>query len=256
MEVIKVKIDDLILDPNNARTHDEKNINSIKGSLTKFGQQHPIIIDKNNMVLAGNGRVGAMKALDWSEVDCVVSDLDTITEKTAFALADNRTAELATWDADILSDTLNALKMDEFDLDSIGFELDDLGNFISEGSQDDAGEYTAKIEAPIYEITGAKPAINELFDLEKSSALLKKIDKSNVPDEVKIFLTQAAGRHTVFNYENIAEYYAHADKDVQELMEDSALVVIDFDKAIEDGFVKLVSEMENEFLNQKEVKDE
>ena len=58
-------------------------------------------------------------------------------------------------------------------------------------------------------------------------------------EEVRDFLQYAATRHVVFNYQNIAEFYAHADKETQELMERSALVIIDFDKAIENGFVEM-----------------
>lgn len=126
MEIKQLELSKLIPDPNNARKHDDKNLDSIKGSLVKFGQQHPIIIDKNYMVLAGNGRLEAAKSLGWETIACVVSDLETITEKTAFALADNRTAELATWDDDILKETLQGLKDDDFELGDIGFDIDDL----------------------------------------------------------------------------------------------------------------------------------
>jgi len=64
-----------------------------------------------------------------------------------------------------------------------------------------------------------------------------------LPEEIKAFLRAAAERHVVFNYANIAEFYAHADKGLQALMEDSALVIIDFNKAIEQGFVRLNEDM-------------
>lgn len=104
-------------------------------------------------------------------------------------------------------------------------------------------QYTKKIKAPVYQITGEKPELFELFDLKKSDELLQKIQKSPIPDSIKPFLRAAAHRHTVFNYQAIAEYYAHAPKDVQLLMEDSALVVIDFKKAIESGFVQLTKDL-------------
>ena len=64
-----------------------------------------------------------------------------------------------------------------------------------------------------------------------------------MPDDVKGFLMAAATRHIVFNYENIAEFYAHQDKDIQDLMEQSALVIIDYDKAIENGYIKMSKEL-------------
>ena len=66
-----------------------------------------------------------------------------------------------------------------------------------------------------------------------------EVEASNVPDEVKQFLFLASQRHLVFNYAKIADFYAHSDKDVQELMEKSGLVIIDFNDAIANGYVKL-----------------
>ena len=69
--------------------------------------------------------------------------------------------------------------------------------------------------------------------------MIRRINSSNVSDAEKEFLRLAATRHIVFNYERIADYYASANKEMQELMEQSALVIIDFDRAIELGFVQL-----------------
>jgi ParB-like chromosome segregation protein Spo0J len=121
MEVISRKISELYNDPNNARKHDEKNLKAIKGSFTKFGQQHPIIITNKNIVVAGNGRLEAARQLGWTHIDCVVTDLDAF-HASAFSLSDNRTAELATWDELILGSTLQALREDGFDLGEIGFD--------------------------------------------------------------------------------------------------------------------------------------
>jgi hypothetical protein len=79
--------------------------------------------------------------------------------------------------------------------------------------------------------------------------MLEKINRSNVPEKDKALLIAAASRHIVFNYGNIAEYYAHSSKEVQELMEDSALVIIDFNKAIECGFVEMTQEIVGSYVN-------
>ena len=81
------------------------------------------------------------------------------------------------------------------------------------------------------------------MNTEKYEQLVDKIKKSNVSDEQKMFLIQSACRHNVFNYSKIAEYYAHQDREMQELMEQSALVIIDFDDAIKNGFVELKEKM-------------
>lgn len=111
-------------------------------------------------------------------------------------------------------------------------------------------KYSSKIEAPIYEPKNQKPHIRELFDTSKTQRLIRRIEQSNVSDEEKVFLINAAKRHTVFNYEKIADYYAHSNKEMQELMEDSALVIIDFEQAIQKGYVKLCEEIRQQYLTE------
>jgi ParB family chromosome partitioning protein len=122
MIIQRININDLHPDPANARKHDDKNLKAIKGSLAKFGQQKPIVVSASRVVIAGNGTLEAAKALGWTEIDVVETDLSGA-EAIAFALADNRTAELAAWDDDILGKALHALREDGFDIEAIGFEM-------------------------------------------------------------------------------------------------------------------------------------
>jgi hypothetical protein len=124
MEIIKLKIEDLVFDPNNVRKHPTKNIEAIKGSLAKFGQQKPIVIDSKNIVIAGNGTLAAAKELGWKEIAAVRTNLDDL-NKMAFALADNRTSELAEWDIPELNQQLAQLELGDFDIKEIGFDLGD-----------------------------------------------------------------------------------------------------------------------------------
>jgi hypothetical protein len=101
------------------------------------------------------------------------------------------------------------------------------------------GKYTHKIQVPQYEPSEKKPHIEELCNIKKYSQLISDINKSGVSEEEKRFLRFAASRHIVFNYAKVADYYAHASKEMQELMEQSALVIIDMDDAIANGYVKL-----------------
>lgn len=105
-------------------------------------------------------------------------------------------------------------------------------------------KYTAKIDIPHYHITGKKPRISELYDNEKTIKLQKKIRKSNIKDkELEYFLNLCCYRFLEFNYTNIAEYYAHADKTTQELMEELVLVIIDFNNAVNQGYVEYSEKM-------------
>lgn len=130
MNVETVKIDSLTFDPANVRKHDEKNLAAIKASLNRFGQQKPIVVDASGVVRAGNGTLAAAKALGWKEIRIVRSSLAG-SEATAYAIADNRTAELAEWDDDALAQTLAALQIEDDVLAmATGFDSSDIDAMI------------------------------------------------------------------------------------------------------------------------------
>lgn len=122
MKISTVDINRVVPDPDNARLHDDRNIRAIAGSLEKFGQQKPIVIDGDSRVIAGNGTVAAAQSLGWKKIQVVRTEL-TGDEARAFALADNRTAELAEWDDRILKVQLGELLKVDFDIEAIGFEV-------------------------------------------------------------------------------------------------------------------------------------
>jgi len=114
----------------------------------------------------------------------------------------------------------------------------------------DKQKYSSKIEAPVYEPKNKKPNVLELYNVSKTNKLIKEIEKSNLPNDEKLFLIESAKRHTVFNYEKIADYYAHSSAEMQDLMERSGLVIIDFEKAIQYGYVKLCDEIRKQYLEE------
>lgn len=105
-------------------------------------------------------------------------------------------------------------------------------------------KYSRVISKIHYEPRREKPHIESLCDKQRYCKLINKIENSNLPDEEKRFLRLAAGRLVVFNYSLIADYYAHADKEMQGLMEELALVIIDIDDAIDNGYIELSKRME------------
>lgn len=116
--------------------------------------------------------------------------------------------------------------------------MDDFDLFDVVETEEDK-KYTTKVGIPQYLPSMECPSIYSLYDDAKYKELVRNIRQSNISDEDKAFLEMAATRHIVFNYSRIADYYAHASKDVQKLMEQSALVIIDLDDAIANGYVKL-----------------
>ena len=112
-------------------------------------------------------------------------------------------------------------------------------------------KYTSKIQIPQYLPSNKKPLVYELCDTSKYTDLLRSINSSDLPEEEKKFLRLAASRHIVFNYAKIADYYAHSAPELQELMEQSALVIIDVDDAIANGYMRLSKNIK-EMLGEEE----
>ena len=129
LAIEQVPIDSVHLDPANVRKHPERNLAAIKASLARFGQQKPIVIDGDGIVRAGNGTLEAARALGWSTIAAVRTTL-TGSEATAYAIADNRTAELAEWDETGLAEQLRALQSEEIDLSDVGYTDDELDGLI------------------------------------------------------------------------------------------------------------------------------
>jgi len=122
MKIETVAIDSLDLDPRNARKHDAKNLKAIADSLEQFGQRKPIVV-WGKTVVAGNGTMAAARSLDWTEISIArVPDDWSSDQVKAYALADNRSAELAVWDEQVLTEQLKELELAEWDLETLGFD--------------------------------------------------------------------------------------------------------------------------------------
>ena len=123
-------IDSLIPYANNARKHDENQIKQIASSIKEFGFNNPVLIDKDNGIIAGHGRVLAAQRLGWTEVPTISLEHLTETQKKAFILADNRIAMNSTWDNELLAIELEALN-GEIDLTDLGFEPGEINKLLN-----------------------------------------------------------------------------------------------------------------------------
>ena len=135
MNLESVPLSALSFDPANLRKHGRRNLDAIKASLRRFGQQKPIVVDAKGIVLAGNGTLAAAQELGWTDIQIVRTDLSG-TQATAFGIADNRSAELAEWD-EKLGDVLASLKAEDFPLEEIGFDEKDLAELVPESAPTD-----------------------------------------------------------------------------------------------------------------------
>lgn len=201
------------------------------------------------VVIGGNMRLRACKEIGYAEVPCKILDINTPMEKLReYAIKDNEA--FGQNDFDILANEWDMEELVDWGMEAdylAGGELEDFEE-TSDPSREGSGtdtHYSRKIEPPVYEITGKEPSIAECINTDNVKKMLADIDASSVSEEQKEMLRACAYRHAAIRFDNMAEYYAHQGPEMQRLMEDNALVIIDFDKAIEKGFV----EMTNKLLN-------
>lgn len=123
LKIEQVPVEKLTFDPSNARKHSDANLAAIAESLKQFGQRKPIVVTADGVIVAGNGTVEAARLLGLTDVDVVRVPKDWDSDRVkAFALADNRTAELAEWNPEVLSGQLLELEQAGFDIEALGFE--------------------------------------------------------------------------------------------------------------------------------------
>lgn len=240
---MKVAIGKIKPNPTNPRIIKDAKFQKLVRSIQEFPEMldlRPIVVDEDMVVLGGNMRLKACIAAGLKEVPIKVAESLTSEQKAEFIIKDN--ASYGEWDWDLLANEWEASDLSDWAID-IPFDSE---------PKESENEYTQKIDAPTYEPTGDKPEIVELYKIDKYNDLVREIDHSGVPNDIKTFLKVAAGRHIVFDYENIAEFYAHADKATQDLMEKSALVIIDFNKAIEYGFTRLNEKVQDQYTKDYE----
>ena len=248
----------------NPRVITEKQFKDLRQTLPELGDLGGIVHDLNSdEVIGGNQRVRAMGLIGVEPV--IVERYDPPNEQGTVAVGyyevngEQFKYRAVRWTpeqsekANIIANKAGG--MWDFDMLANDFEMSDLlqwgfeeGELLGLDISDDDNPYSKNIEAPIYTPKGEKPLVSDLLNSSKTDELVEAIESSDIPESEKGFLRAAARRHTVFNYHKIADYYAHSDGPVQALMENSGLVIIDFNKAIELGFVDLAAEFAKLYL--------
>ncbi|MDR3586866.1 MAG: DNA methyltransferase [Desulfosporosinus sp.] len=154
MKIIDIKTSDIKPYKNNPRNNDAA-VKAVAESIKQFGFKVPIVLDKNNEIVAGHTRLRAATELGWKTVPCIIADDLSEAEIKAFRLADNKTAELASWDVSMLQvelEALNELNLD-FSMEDFGFDLEQATAQAAKGEvkEDDFDTATAlaEIETPM-----------------------------------------------------------------------------------------------------------
>lgn len=244
-ELRRVPAKDLAPNPRNWRTHPVQQRDALKGVLAEIGWAGAALareLEDGTLQLID----GHLRAETVPDGDIPVLILDVTEEEANLLLATyDPLTGMAEADSEILGKLLAGLSAEHEAIVTMlsGLAEDNGIDLFSDGAVVDDDRYTSKIAIPVYEPKGDKPPLSDLIDRSKTERLIANINTANIPEDVKIFLRLAAERHTAFHFGRIAEFYCHASQELQELMEQSGLVIIDFDKAIENGFVHLTDRL-------------
>ena len=225
--------DQLLANPRNWRKHPKAQRDALAAVLDRVGWVQDVIVNRTTGHLVdGHARLDLARQRGEASIPVVYVELDEAEEALVLATLDPLAA-MAEADTDALADLLASVTSEDAALTSMLQELE------RKSSIEQMVKYTQKIITPLYEPTGSMPSIADLFDTTVTDMLLDEIAAAGLPKDVRDFLRSAAQRHTVLRFDRIANYYAHAEPDVQRLMEASALVIVDTKQAVERGFLKL-----------------
>jgi len=168
VNIIKKALEDLIPYARNARTHSDAQVAQIAASIREFGFMNPVLVDGENNIIAGHGRVLAARKLGLETVPCVLHEHLTESQRRAYILADNKLALNAGWDEEMLRIELRELGDMGFDLELTGFGLDEVGTMILEGDGLDAhGDGPKEIDPDSYKLGHRCPRCGFEFDDDK-----------------------------------------------------------------------------------------
>jgi len=247
----KVKLGDVVTWDENPRYTTDKELQIIRDSFTKLNQFQPLVIGPNNELYDGHQRVRAL-------LPVLGEDYEVTAYRSSRALDDDErrllalySRQIGRWNWDILKAwDLDLLSLAGMDVDFGGVLQDDAelaadvlgGGDNAEPESED--KYMSFAQIPIYEPSGKNWSAGDLAGVERYNELIREINQfSSVCDDAEIieFLMMAATRFIEFNYSRIADFYANASPELKDIMERLALVIIDYNKAIENGFVASIS---------------
>ena len=182
MEITQRKTADLIPYVNNARTHSEQQVLQLAASIKEFGFNSPVLVDGENGIIAGHGRVLAAKKLGLDEVPTIELKHLTKTQKKAYILADNRLALNSGWDNDLLALELGELSDDGFDLDLLGFDVDELGIDGFEADEVEMPELRSGDKEPFQQMTFTLHD-EQVEQIKAACDIAKKMGEFDSPNE-------------------------------------------------------------------------
>lgn len=226
------KVGNLVLFEKNPKKHTKEQIKKIIKSITASGWGDPLVVcPETKEVLSGNGRLLAAKKMGLDEVPVVYAPAGmTEEQKARMVVASNKLVDETGYN-DFLDELVKEFNLEEFMVNIEDAEVEE-------------EEFKFDASIPQYEVKGENVSIGECFDCERVDKLLKEIRDSGLDEEEKRLLSIGAYRLATINYRKVAEYYAgKASDEMKGLMERMALVIIDYDNAIANGFTTLTKDL-------------
>ena len=214
------------LNPNNPRIIKDDKFKKLVQSIKDFPEMldiRPIVVNKEGIILGGNMRFKACVEAGIKEPPYVVVDL-TEDQQKEFLIKDNVSG--GEWDWEALANEWNVEQLEDWGLDmpkEKDLNIEDLFD----------------IEIPFYTPSNIEPEINELVNLEKTKALVDKINLLDIPKELKEILIIRASFFTDFNFQKIADFYSKQNKETKEIFEDLGMVILAPKEALKKGFIEL-----------------
>ena len=163
MKITQKKVESLIPYINNSRTHSDEQVAQIAGSIKEFGWTNPILVDGDNSIIAGHGRLLAARKLGYKDVPTIELKNLTDTQKKAYIIADNKLALNAGWDNEILSIELGSLQSANFNIELLGFDAIELSDLFDEQIKE-LKSNTEEIDPDEYDMNCKCPKCGFEFD--------------------------------------------------------------------------------------------
>lgn len=248
-EFRRVPANELLPNPKNWRKHPKEQQEALQGLLSEIGFAGAVLARETAnglMLIDGHLRT---ETVGGASIPVLILDVNETEADKILATYDPLSC-MADADSEKLSAILESVQTDNKALAAM---LSGLSQDYNLDGDEEEPMYTRTIEAPVYEPKNEKPSEKAIVGLQKYDQLIAQINAAEgIDDACKNLLRLAATRHIVFNYELCADYYAHSPASVQDLMERSALVIIDMNKAIENGYVQISNSLSQIFEEEHE----
>lgn len=241
---------DLADHPLQHKIHPDQQRSIMRGILQEIGMADVLLAYESpttGHLTAVDGHL--RKSLGDTPWPTVILDIDDAEAAYILAVGDEVTL-LAQKDQEALRQLLHTVASGDSAVQHMLSQLAEHEGIVPSTEDVPPEHYSRLIQPPLYVPTGPQPPLSTLYATSRTDALLHAIATSSLPDDEKHFLSLAAHRHVIFHYKSIAEYYAHATPEMQRLMEDSALIILDFHRALELGYVQLAQAIAQQYLNE------